>query len=204
MFGNRNGHRERRRRMSLRHRPLVGLAVSALVLFAACGDDSVVSGNTPLATSAGTSAVTTPTVPSPQVLLRYVTSGGCEMAGPNCPTYTVWSDGTVEASRTPMAASAEPAPAEVSGNLPAETVQQWYASVQTLDVDALAAAVGPGSCASCVDGVDVVATINLPSGAVVLDSTKLAFDEANPTFAALEDLIAQVRAVVELPMQMRG
>jgi hypothetical protein len=172
-------------------RRLLALTLSATAMLAACGDDSVVGGST-----AATSTQATAPAAAPTVVLRYVTDGGCVVLGPNCPTYTVWSDGKVEISRTHV-----DGPAEITGNVSPDRVAQWFASVQGLDVAVLAAKVGPGVCNSCVDGADIVATIELPDGPVVLDSTKLAFDPTDPTFAALGSLIAEVQAVGELPIR---
>ena len=160
---------------------------------AGCGDDTVVAPRS-------TDTVATPdTVAAPTVVLRYATTGGCVVLGPNCPTYTVWSDGTVDVSRTGVDAAPE-----ITGHVPATEVQAWFASVHDLDATALAAQVGPGTCNSCVDGTDIVATVELPGGSVTLDSTKLAFDPADPTFAALERLMVDVRAVGALPLREGG
>ncbi|MFM2078586.1 MAG: hypothetical protein RJA49_2476 [Actinomycetota bacterium] len=149
-----------------------------VAILAGCGDDTVVA---------------------PRVVLRYATTGGCVVLGPNCPTYTVWMDGTVDVSRTGI-----DAPPEITGRVPAAEVQEWFASVQDLDPAALAAQVGPGTCNSCVDGTDIVATIERSGGPVTLDSTQLAFDPSDPTFAALERLMVDVRAVGALPLRGDG
>jgi hypothetical protein len=164
--------------------------LAAFTALGGCGDDSTVSQR---------SSPTPDTIPAPAVVLRYATTGGCVVLGPNCPTYTVWNDGTVEVSRTGV-----DGPAEITGHIPATKVRTWFATVRDLDAAALAAHVGPGTCNSCVDGADIVATVELPAGPVVLDSTKLAFDPADPTFAALERLMTDVRAVGALPVRSGG
>jgi hypothetical protein len=175
-------------------------AATTLVLFssvAACGDDSVDDG------AAGTASIApaapTTTVPAPFVALRWVDSGGCEVMGPNCPTYTVWNDGTVEISRT-----GDDAVPAVTGTIPASEVEAWLTSVADLDVAALAANVGPGSCQSCVDGADNLVTVHTSNGDTTLDSTKLAFDPANDVFAGLERLMTDVRTVGDLPLVTRN
>ena len=108
-------------------RLLAATATFALLAsLAACGDDSIDDG----AAGAGSTNATAPptTVPAPFVAMRWVDSGGCEVMGPNCPTYTVWSDGKVEISRT-----GDDAPAEVTGTVPASEVQAWLTSVADLD-----------------------------------------------------------------------
>jgi hypothetical protein len=182
--------------MTRRRHQLFALIVSAGAVLAACGDDAVVGGSTTPTSEAVATQPSTTVAATPDVVLRYVTDGGCVVLGPNCPTYTVWSDGKVEIGRTHV-----DGPAEITGNISPDRVAQWFASVQGLDVAALAAKVGPGVCNSCVDGADIVATIELPGGPVVLDSTKLQFDPANPTFAALGTLMAEVQAVGELPIR---
>lgn len=184
-----------------RHRShLLALAVCTTFIVTACGDDSVVSGNSTLDTSATTTVVPATPVAAPSVVLTYAETGGCEMGGPNCWTFTLWSDGKVEATRTRVGG-----PAEATGSIEPDHVAQWLASVQSLDVDALTKEVGPGSCAGCLDGIDKVATIQLSDRRVVLDSQAMFFDPANPTFAALDSFVTEVRmSVGELPMHIGG
>lgn len=171
--------------------------LALLASLAACGDDTIDEG----AASTGSASPTAPatTVPAPFVALRWVDSGGCEVMGPNCPTYTVWNDGKVEISRT-----GDDAPPAVTGTIPASEVEAWLASVADLDTTALAASVGPGSCQSCVDGADHVVTVHTSKGDVTLDSTKMAFDPSNEVFAGLERLLTDVRAVGDLPIVTRN
>jgi hypothetical protein len=171
-------------------------SLALLVSLAACGDDSVDDAGASL-TAAPTAAPTT--VPAPFVALRWVDSGGCEVMGPNCPTYVLWNTGAVEISRT-----GDAAPPAVTGTLPASEVDAWLASVADLDVGALATAVGPGSCQSCVDGADNMVTVHTANGEVTIDSTKMAFDQSNPFFAGLERLMTDVRAVGTLPLVTRN
>jgi len=177
---------------------LLALAAAIALVAVACGDNTVISGNTIAVTTVITTPITAPatTVPAPVVVLNYATDGGCVVMGPNCPTYTVWSNGKVEISRTHVNG-----PAEITGSISADRVAQWYRSVQDLDVAALSKEVGPGTCNSCVDGADIIVTIETPNGPVVLDSTKLDFDPANPVFAALGALMADVQSVGELPIR---
>ncbi len=164
------------------------LAVIGISLLAACGSDS----------DSGSSDTTT-APPASVEALRYEANGGCQMMGPNCATWVVYTDGTVEIFRT-----GENAPAEVTGSIPEAEISAWLESVADLDVDALTAEVGPGTCNACVDGIDVKLTIGLDGGPVALDSTVTNFDPANPFFANLETLMADVTAVGELPIQQRG
>lgn len=159
----------------------------ALLGVTACGDDTVV-GSDP-----------STTVAAPAEVLRYVTTGGCEVLGPNCPTWSVWDDGSVQVWRT--AVGGEP---EITGAIPVATVAAWQAVADRIDLDALTAEVGPGTCNSCVDGADIVVTVHGHDGDVVLDSTELAFDTGNEVFAALEALMTAARGVGELPLEEAG
>lgn len=181
--------------MSERRKGMKNLMLRALIttscLFAvvACGDDSSTSRDT-----SGDTAT-----PSHSVVLRYETTGGCLMMGPNCATYVVYSDGTVEVYRT-----GENAPAEVVGSIPEAEVAAFLDSVDDTDFEALAAEVGPGTCNACVDGIDYIVTLTLADGPIELDSTIVNFDLTNDFFANVETLMEDVRAVGELAIQQRG
>ena len=122
-----------------RHRALLALLLPlAVVVLAACGDDSVVPGQ-----AADTSMPATPsTVAAPEEVLRYVTTGGCEVMGPNCPTWSIWNDGTVQVWRT--AVGGEP---EITGTIPVSTIDAWQAVVAGGDVtlDSTEMAFGPAN-----------------------------------------------------------
>lgn len=181
--------------MRSRRALLVLLLPVAAVALVACGDDSVLPSQ-----PADTAATTTPsTVPAPAEVLRYVTTGGCEVMGPNCPTWSIWDDGTVQVWRT--AVGGEP---EITGTIPVTAVAAWQAVADDIDLAALTAAVGPGTCNSCVDGADNVVTVHRSTGDVVLDSTEFAFDTGNEVFAALDTLMAAARTVGDLPLEEAG
>lgn len=165
--------------------------VACLTAAAACGDDS--------SSSSATDGPTTTVAPAEKVEgVRYEVNGGCQMMGPNCATYVIYTDGTVEIYRT-----GENLPAEVTGSIPAEEIAAYLASVKDVDFQALATEVGPGTCNACVDGVDMKVTIGLDEP-VVLDSTVVNFDPENAFFKALDSLMQDVFAVGELPIQQRG
>jgi hypothetical protein len=166
--------------------------VACLTVVAACGDDSSSSSN-------DTAAPTTTAAPAEKVEgVRYEVNGGCMMMGPNCATYVIYTDGTVEIYRT-----GENQPAEVTGSIPAEEIAAYLDSVKDVDFQALATEVGPGTCNACVDGTDAKVTIGLDEE-VVLDSTVINFDPEHPFFKALDSLMQDVYAVGELPIQQRG
>ena len=186
-----HGTDERRIGMT-RARTIVAILTATGVLgLAACGNDRT---DRSIPAAAATTPSTTP-APTPSIALTYRTSGGCEVLGPNCPTYTIWTDGRVEIGRTGAQGTAV-----LTGHIPVAEVERWASGVATLDASALAAALGPGTCNSCVDGTDIVVTIVRPTDTVVLDSTKLAFEPRNPFFATLERLMTDVRAVGSLPI----
>lgn len=161
---------------------------------AACGDDSP----TTAPTAAPTTGPTT-TEPAEKVeAVRYETIGGCQMMGPNCGTWVVYADGTVEIYRT-----GENEPAEITGSIPAAEIAAYLESVKGTDFQALAEEVGPGTCQACLDGVDITLTLGLDSGPVVLESTVVNFDLEHPFFVNLETLMNDVWAVGELPIEQR-
>lgn len=159
----------------------------------ACGDDSTAGGEPSAPSETSTPATT---VPAPFVALRHQSDGGCQVMGPNCPTYVIWSDGRVEVQRT----GKEDDGVVLTGSIPVADVTAWLDAVRDLDPVELAAQVGPGSCQSCVDGADVVVVTTTGRGEVTLDSTKMAFDPAHPVFAALERLTTDVLAIGQLPI----
>ncbi|MDO9175425.1 MAG: hypothetical protein Q7V62_11525, partial [Actinomycetota bacterium] len=92
------------------------LAVIGISLLAACGSDS----------DSGSSDTTT-APPAPVEALRYEANGGCQMMGPNCATWVVYTDGRVEIFRT-----GENAPAEITGSIPEAEISAWLESVADL------------------------------------------------------------------------
>lgn len=185
----------------MRHALRLLAATGSIVLLTsltACGDDSVDLGSSTDSTVPNSTVVPTTVAPAPFVALTWADDGGCVVMGPNCPTYVVWSDGKVEISRT-----GEDGDPEVTGSIPEAQVAAWLATVAELDAVALADEVGPGSCNSCVDGADTLLTVHTASGDVTLDSTKMAFDPANPFFADLDRLMSDVRGVGDLPLVNR-
>ena len=132
-------------------------------------------------------------------VFRYEAIGGCQMMGPNCATYVIYSDGSVEVYRT-----GENKPAELTGQLEDGEIDAFLAGAASIDFEALAAEVGPGTCNACVDGIDVVLTMALPDGEVQLDSTVINFDLEQPFFADVDTLIADAAAATgELPIVSR-
>ena len=180
----------------MRRRSTALLLVALAVLPAACGDDE--GATSPTSTPASTTTAPD-TVPAPAVVLRYVEMGGCQMMGPNCPTYLIYGNGAVEVYRT-----GEDGPAVLMGQLADGEIDAFLAAATSVDFAELAATVGPGTCNACVDGVDVTVTMELPDGEVQLDSTVVNFDPANDFFADLQTLIADAAAATgEMPLVQR-
>jgi len=160
-----------------------------LLAVASCGDDNSTTRDTTVETVA----------PERTEVVRYESTGGCLMMGPNCATYVLYSDGAVEIYRT-----GEGLPAEVVGSIPEAEVDAFLDSVKDTDFAALATEVGPGTCNSCVDGIDIMLTLTLAGEPVSLDSTVVNFDLNNDFFANVETLMEDVRAVGELAVRQRG
>jgi len=182
-------------------------ALALVAVLAACASEQIDGGATtrpattrPVTAPDGTLATATRLTMTPArvVVLRDVTTGGCVVLGPNCPTYAVYADGTVEITRT-----GTEEPPEITGAVPEQAVLQWLQLAQQTDFVALAVAAGPGVCQSCFDGSDSVITITWPGLAtpVQLDSTKVHFDGSLPFFAALDALLVQVQAVGQLTVR---
>lgn len=187
-------HDGRRRRVQ-RHPLAVRVAVTACSLLAltACGGESSTSVPTDGTGTPTTTPITTP-ITGDTVVMRYSLWGGCNMAGPNCPVYTVHADGTVEVGRNSQGAPSDPGtpvPTEVVGQIPADDVAAWIALVDEVDPDELLSELGPGECSSCVDGADILVIVHPGTDREMrLDSTVVHFDPAHPLFAALTALAA--------------
>ena len=155
-------------------------------------------GSQDIATPPTTGVVrTTPTtVAADTVLLRYALWGGCNVAGPNCPVYTVHADGTVEVGRNTQGQPLDPLAeitTEVTGSIPAADLADWISRADAIDPEALAAEVGPGQCASCVDGADITVVVHPGTpDQLLLDSTVILFDPSHPLFASLDSLAAEL------------
>ncbi len=172
---------------TMRARSLLALLTLPLLALAACGDDDTSSG-----------ASTPATADPARVVLVYASTGGCDQMGPNCPTYTVHADGSVEVIRT-----GHPELDGVTGTVPAGLVSAWLDAIKDVDLDALRSRLQPGSCQACLDGVDTTITVSGAGGNGIFDSTVVAFDETEPFFHALGVLMTDVQSAVQLPLATR-
>lgn len=154
------------------------LFASALLLLAACG-----STQTPPEAGPG--------------MIKIVQDGGCQMMGPNCPTYELSRDGTVRLFRTGEAAVVSEATLDT-----AVTDELWHQIADT-NIAALTERAGPGTCRACVDGVDTVITYTNSEEEVTLDSTMIAFDDGEPFFAVFNEAIEAMAAAAPMPIQQR-
>jgi|GEM_PF-2396441 len=200
------------------HTVLRSLAtLAAVASLVACGDDRAPS--TTGASDPTTTTDTAPTTPDPTPpgssaptisvptghieVVRWEEIGGCMVIGPNCPTWTVLADGTVEVSRTSgqpgVDATGVDTSVQATGTVDPALVAAVVREARAVDAPTLLAELGPGACNSCVDGADVVATITDGDRTLFLDSVELAFDPGHPLFVALGELMTQVR-LVELPL----
>ncbi len=140
----------------MRRRSAAVLLALLVLPSAGCGDDGAGGAATSSSAPAVTDAPTTVPAEATEVF-RYEAIGGCQMMGPNCATYVIYSDGSVEVYRT-----GENKPAELTGQLEDGEIDAFLAGAASIDFEALAAEVGPGTCNACVDGIDVVLTMALP------------------------------------------
>lgn len=159
------------------------LAVSALLVLAACG-----------ATEAGPGSQ--PPTDGPDTI-TIIHDGGCQMAGPNCPTYEIDRDGTLRLYRT-----GDPA-VVTEASVDAAVVAELWDQITQADIPALIDRAGPGTCQGCVDGIDTVVTYTLEGAEVRLDSTVVAFDPDEPFFVILNEAVEAAAGAVELPLQQR-
>jgi len=200
-------------RLSPLRRPAVLGPLVVMALVAACGDDHLAPATSPTATSAPAAGTTTAgttgpaiTDPAPTTLLpagaveviRWAETGGCMVLGPNCPTWVVHADGSVDVTRTPTGPDVDTT-VQAEGTVDTELVEAVIGQARATDEATLAAELGPGSCQSCVDGADIVVSIIDGDRTITLDSLEVAFDPDHPLVAALDELMASVRTV-ELPV----
>ena len=178
--------------------------LTALLLATSCGDPTI-SGAVPESSAPGGSPATTTVTPTTGLLpagrvpvIRWVETGGCMVLGPNCPTWVVHADGSVDVTRTPTGPDVDTA-VQAVGTVDTGLVAAVISRARATDEATLAAELGPGSCQSCVDGADVVVSIIDGDRTITLDSLEVAFDPDDPLIAALDELMASVRTV-ELPV----
>ncbi len=113
-------------------------------------------------------------------------TGGCYMGGPNCPRYELREDGSFSLFRV------NEETVEKTADIDKEQVTQWMDLIETTDIPAMIARLGPGSCNSCFDGVDFKYEINTQSKSFTLESTKVDFFENHEPFFAQSEKILRI------------
>jgi len=130
-------------------------------------------------------------------MVKIVQEGGCQMMGPNCPTYELDRDGTVRLYRT-----GDP-DVVAEANVSAAVADELWQQIADTDIAALADRAGPGSCQSCVDGIDTVISFTGSDREVALDSTVIAFDTSEPFFAVVNETIEAMAEATPMPIEQR-
>jgi hypothetical protein len=174
------------------------LIILALVM-AACGE-------------AGATDVTSTTEPAPDVpfvVLVAEYTGGCEMMGPNCPAYVVWSDGVVELYRTTppdgvFAPRHKQEGVEAIANIDPALVQELALISAALDFEALRERLGEGVAQAPFDGIDVTATFGTRHGPETLDSVTYGFGADEELFAAFDAVMQAAQATLSFPLATHG
>lgn len=129
-------------------------------------------------------------------------TGGCMMAGPNCPVWHVAADGSFEVRR--MAGDdLLAADVEATGSVDEALVAEVRAAAARALADGLLDSVGPGTCNGCVDGIDLQVVVATGDGVLAMDSTEHDFADRHPIFGALGRLEEQLGTATDLPLQMR-
>jgi hypothetical protein len=171
------------------------------LLVAACGEAGATDGTTTTATA--------PSPGEPHVVLVTQYTGGCEMMGPNCPVYVVWSDGLVQLYRSAppdgvFGPRSKTAGVEASANIDPAVVGALAGVVATLDFDELRARLEPGVAQAPFDGIDLTAGFGTPNGPETLDSVTYDFGANEPLFAAFGAVISAAQDVLSFPLATHG
>ena len=167
----------------VRRRPWVAAVAISLVLAACGGADSVSTESTSL-------------IGAP-AMITVTQEGGCQMMGPNCPTYELDRDGTFRLFRTgdPQVVT--------EAQIDAATAAEVWEQLSEVDIAALIDRAEPGSCQACVDGIDTVISYTVGTEEVNLASTAIAFDTGEPFFAVINEAIEAMGETAQLPIEER-
>jgi hypothetical protein len=173
------------------------------LLVGACGE----AGATDDVTS--TTTITVPVPDEPFVVLVTQYTGGCEMMGPNCPVYVVWSDGLVQLYRTAppeevFGPRIKAEGVEASANIDPAGVAALEEIVMLLDFDELRARLEPGVAQAPFDGIDVTAAFGTRNGPETLDSVTYDFSADEPIFAAFGAVMSAAQDVLSFPLATHG
>ncbi len=149
--------------------------------------------------SATTDTTTTVTPTDPDtVVVTIIDEGGCFMMGPNCPTYVVHADGTVELVRTGGTGEVE-----ATTTVDVELVDTIRALVATTDLETLRSTLPEGELTAAYDGVDTTFVYGTPDGEVGFSGAVVELVESEPLFAATWKVRRLTAASIELPLETR-
>jgi len=165
-----------------------------LIVSACTSLPSGVDGNTTSEANATTTTISEPGMP----VVTMIDEGGCFMAGPNCATYVVYSDGTIEVLRT-----GEPDTVEATTGVDAALAATIRDLVATTDLEALRSGLPEGEMTAAYDGVDTTFIFHTTGGDVTFSSAVVELVESEPLFAATWKVRRLAAASAELPMQTR-
>ncbi len=141
---------------------------------------------------------TTTAPPDPVLVLTITEDGGCFMMGPNCATYLVYSDGSVELQRT----GHPDAPLDTA-TIDVTLVSDVTDRVAVTDLDALRESLPPGECRGCYDGTDVTFTYETPEGPAVFASVDVDIFVSEPLLSASWSVLEAAMVDLELPIESR-
>ena len=180
----------------------VALAGAFVLVLSACASSESFSeansGTTTSTTSTTTPPETTPTTaPGPRTLVVTITEdGGCFMMGPNCATYLVYSDGSVELMRT-----RELGEPEATTTVDPDAIQEVTDLLASTDPETLRASLPEGECQGCFDGIDTTFTYETTDGQVSFASTEVELVLSESLFAATWQVRNAAAENLELGMQ---
>lgn len=174
-----------------------------LLLMAGCASASQPDSTDPTTT---TDAPTSPTDTSGEIeqsgdgpiSVTFILDGGCQMMGPNCPTYRLEADGSYALSRTGTDEIV------LDGTIDPAEVDELWTVITTTDIDDLVAQLGPGTSQAAFDGIDQIMQIDFADGeTVTLDSTVVEFDTTLAFFEVASAVLQSLSMDGGLPIISR-
>lgn len=169
---------------------VLGLLLSACSPWASGGGETTTSQPAP---------VTTTTAAEPNgPVVTIVDEGGCFMMGPNCATYIVYADGTVEVTRT-----GESGAIEATATIDTDPIGAIDDLIASTDLEALRSDLPEGEMTAAYDGTDTTFIYVTPQGDVAFSSAAVELVASEPLFAATWRIRDLAAGAVELPVKTR-
>jgi hypothetical protein len=149
--------------------------------------------------SEGDSSISTAQVVEPDtVLVTVEQTGGCLMMGPNCPTYVVFANGTVDLIRSGQSDSV------IDSTVVDEAqVTRLLGDLAAADFAALRERLPVGECQGCYDGIDTVFVFGSAPDVVAFDSIETELTTSEPVFQSVWDIVGAARQSLQLPIKER-